>query len=495
MKKFFLFSSILFSSLLFVQCKNQSEKNDFTVPKLTKITGHVHNRNVQPNTREIRLKIPYLYVKNYHFEHDAFHIISPLCDDGKFNFEFMLAQSQNITLENYLEMLYLRPGDSLHVELDFSRPRTVQFSGTQSAVELNTDLFKFFYATGFRGKDYRGCDIPGCGADCSWDEVKELLNEQRKNFHKRRQDFLQQNRVHKDVEFLTKAMIELDYYSKLVEHLIYRKYTDWDCVDPQPLMDEMNLAVAKYFDTDLFSKSHYQFVAMYKALAEFIKPIRDTDFVEWTKAVGKTNEIRKAMLAREASRALREKDLERFEELSAHIGRGSFSNRLNHEHQVILEYLNDPEPMSAIILGSRSDFLSHSENVLQRIIEPNLGSVQMVLLGGYCCAIDYFQTLEFENANKDVNLTLFLHYQSPEDEKRFRQQIRERGMNEASFYFPTLEESQFVARKFRGLSNMGHGLLINRQGVVVDYGAHIGVEKNRQRKIDLLLEQDRLIKP
>jgi len=498
MKKILLFGLIGIFSLFLMQCKNRVEKtDDYSIPKRTEITGFIHHRDRQPKTQELRLRIPHLYNINYHWGFDAHHIISAITCDGRFRFVFELAQAQNITLENYVEMLWLKPGDSLHIELDFSRPRMVQFSGDKSAVARNNDLFKFFYTTGFRGKDYRGCRIPGCPDQCTWIEVRENLSNQRDFFRERRQNFLRQNRVNKDVEFLTSAMIDLDYYATLAKHLVGRWYSDWDyCADPQALMNEMNAVARTYFRKDMLSQSHFQFIKMYQELAEFIHPLRDRDFVEWANATAGTTEIREAMLAREAGRALREKNLERFEEISAQISDRGFRNRLNFEHQEILEYLKNPEPMSAIILGATRDFgaTQTTENVISRIIAPNLGNVQVILF--WCeraMVIDHFYTLKQEIANDDVSFIFSPGYVSLNRQEVIRQNFRERGMNEEHIFFPTREESIFVARKFRGLANTGHGLLINREGIVVDHGSHVGHERDRQRNINLLLRQDRLI--
>jgi len=49
---------IVFSSLFLVQCKPKSPKEDSIIMKsvsggLTKITGHIHNRSVYPNTKDV----------------------------------------------------------------------------------------------------------------------------------------------------------------------------------------------------------------------------------------------------------------------------------------------------------------------------------------------------------------------------------------------------------------------------------------------------------
>ena len=119
MKKFLFFGCVVFSGLLLIQCNNAPEKDNLSILKsassgFTKITGYIHNRDVYPNTKDITINVAHISG-----EDRVTQIKSPINDDGTFFFEIDLARPQDVTMQPYLDFLYLIPGDSLHIEVDF----------------------------------------------------------------------------------------------------------------------------------------------------------------------------------------------------------------------------------------------------------------------------------------------------------------------------------------------------------------------------------------
>ena len=78
------------------------------------ISGRVLNREVYPKEKEVKLVLPCMpYLETIY--------TSPIADDGTFSFRFSpYASTREVVLRNYAEHLYVHPGDSLHVEIDFS---------------------------------------------------------------------------------------------------------------------------------------------------------------------------------------------------------------------------------------------------------------------------------------------------------------------------------------------------------------------------------------
>jgi len=186
---------IVFSSLFLLQCNNLTEKDNFLTRKSTssgfaKITGYIHNRDVYPKTKDIIINVSHVSG-----EDRVTQIKTPINDDGTFYFEIDLARPQDVTMEPYLDFLYLIPGDSLHIEIDFKNFRDVRLSGGKS-VEINHDFYKYFDATGYRTShfSYHGVGTD-CEMNCSWAEIREKMDEERNEYRKRRQTFLQKTDV------------------------------------------------------------------------------------------------------------------------------------------------------------------------------------------------------------------------------------------------------------------------------------------------------------
>ena len=143
------FGLFVFSGLLFMQCKSEIGNSDEIIVEgissgFTTITGYIHNRDVYPDTKDITINISHISGRDR-----VTQIKSPINNDGTFSFEIDLACPQDATFEPYLDFLYLVPGDSLHIELNFSNLTDVRLSGGKS-VEINHDFFKYFDATGYR---------------------------------------------------------------------------------------------------------------------------------------------------------------------------------------------------------------------------------------------------------------------------------------------------------------------------------------------------------
>ena len=73
------------------------------------------------------------------------------------------------------------------------------------------------------------------------------------------------------------------------------------------------------------------------------------------------------------------------------------------------------------------------------------------------------------------------------------QMYRERGIDDKTVHFATSNEYVFWDVTFSPMS-IPYGILVNRKGVIVDYGWHVRPVNMLREKIDLLLEQDNLLK-
>jgi len=484
--------------LFLFQCKREAKKDNIeflkiTSDHLTKITGYIYNRDFYPNTKDLTI-----YLSHISGLDRVSQITTPINPDNTFCFEIDLSRAQDVTMPPYLDFLYLLPGDSLHIELDFKKLLNIRLSGGRS-VEINKDFYNYFNTTFYRNTDYRvGTQ---CEIDCTWDEIRKIYDDQRNLNYNRRKAFLQKNHVCNEVVWLTNAMIELDYYTQLMGSWARCKNAFYkEVVDQQTIMKELNEVAEKYFNSPLYSNSHFKFIASaYSPTARDFKQIsNDVNYADWAKGVAQTDTIRNFMLAARAGYALLSRNLEYFEELATHIDHEYLLDRLTKEYIFTKAKMENPEKISSYILGNPKDFfrnISLDKNFLAKAGDSNYGKVQVINIGAAWCApckpvLEQLVTLMKEYSDKDVCVSFIC---VSGDNKETRAMYREKGIDDSFIYFTTNEESTFLNKTFSPFG-LPYGILVNRKGVIVDYGTHVRPSENLREKINLLLGQDNLIK-
>ena len=497
-----IFGLIVFSGLGLIQCKSETEKDDDAIVKnvsegFTKITGYIHNREVYPDTKEITVNVSHISGQDR-----VSQIKTPIRDDGTFSFEIDLIHAQDVTMHPHLDFLYLIPGDSIHVEIDFKDFSNIRLSGGKS-VEINHDFFKYFDETGYRttGNSYKGVGTD-CEKNCSWAEIREKMDEERDYYRERRQAFLQKTRVSEEVMNLTEAMIELDYYNRFVGSF-WRRENSYgrETMNKAALMNELNEVIDKYFKPGFYSNAHFNFIASaYMPAAGFFQqPNTDINLAEWIKETAKTEIIKDFMLTVQAGNSLLRKDLDDFEQYSKLVSNEYLLERLMQEYRFTRTKMAYPEDISSYILGNSKDFTSSvsfkDSNVLAKRISPNKGKVQVINLAATWCppckeVLEQLALLRNEYADKDVSFAFIcLSPDTPETRKMYQ----EKGIDDTSVYFLSNEEYHFFLQTFAPVS-VPYGILVNRKGVIVDYGTHVRPQIKLREKINLLLKQDNLIK-
>ena len=480
--------------LLFTQCKEQNDSisidsSNLTNENIVKITGSILNRDIYPNTHEIQIKIPFLTGESY-------RLISPIEEDNTFFFEFELNKAQDITMLPYLDFLYLSPGDSLHLELDFKNLMDVKLYGNAKALEINHDFYLYFTQALYRDEFHVGTL---CEMNCTTKEIMTQLQEIKKIWYERRQEFLQKTKVCEEVVFLTEAMIELDYYKYVSRIMAIKSRLNQDHVSPEKFIEELNRETRKYFDSQWYSSSHFSFIEeAYTWTAYRISPpSSDIKYSEWAKEIVGDKTISDFMTAVQASNSLMNKDLESFEEQYSQIGHKYLLDRLITEYMITWRNMNNPEIASAYLTGKNnieSINMQTRENLFAKTISKNIGKVQVIDIWATWCpacitGLEGYKELIDEYAGKDVSFSFI----STSDEEYSNKILLSKGVPPEYNYCTTRDEVSFLFKTFL-LKAYPNGILVNKKGVIVDFGAHIYPNQELRKKIDLLLEQDKLIK-
>ena len=374
---------LVLAVLLFCQCGKSTNKDDLESDisfneasgKRVQITGMIHHRDIYPHTKEVKINIPQASGGR------CTQVITvPISDEGTFHFDFELAQPQDVRMETYLDFLYLKPGDSIHIELDFQDLTNAKLSGKPTnTAAINHQFCKYFESTFYRKSDYSiGTD---CSLNCSVEEIVDKLNEKRKDNHTQRNLFLQKNKVQDEVKTLTESMIDLDYYVELIQIMQTRGAKNKSIIDPKLLMEELNEQVAKHFGSGLYSDSHFDFIvsAYLLTLQENNDFETDEKTIDWIKRTIPNDTIKNFAFTTIASSALRMKDLDFFQDLYVEIDQEYLLERLMGEYQLIWFGMNNPEFISAGIMEKLNDFtfssLDETANPLTKFVEQKQGKL------------------------------------------------------------------------------------------------------------------------
>ena len=137
----------LFLLALLLGCNTrQEEKRSSASQGEVIITGKIKNRDFYPHLNELVLRLPF-------FQEGQTSYTASIADDNSFFFNFMLhAEMCEISIKPYMEHLYVQPGDSIHLEIDFKNMLHPVVTG--NGAELNAQITQFTQS-GFYMQDYR----------------------------------------------------------------------------------------------------------------------------------------------------------------------------------------------------------------------------------------------------------------------------------------------------------------------------------------------------
>ena len=140
-------SVFLLSLLVLCGCSTQQEQETSSAPQgEVIIAGQIKNRDFYPHIHEIVLQLPY-------FRKGKVTYTTDIAEDNSFYFSFMLhAEMCEVSIKPYMEHLYVQPGDSIHLEIDFKDMLHPIVTG--DGAELNAQMTQFTQG-GYYMQDYR----------------------------------------------------------------------------------------------------------------------------------------------------------------------------------------------------------------------------------------------------------------------------------------------------------------------------------------------------
>lgn len=169
------------------------------------ITGKVLNRSFYPQEKELTLIVPFFrdLGTQYH---------STIGEDGSFSFCFPVqARLREVSIRNYAEHLYVHPGDSLFVEIDFKDMFNPKVTG--DAEKLNQEILAFTESGYYYTKNY------SINQNNKEPEAFEIEVEKEYEIRRqRRQEYLEKYKPMPDVVLFTEELLKQDYYYALLDY-------------------------------------------------------------------------------------------------------------------------------------------------------------------------------------------------------------------------------------------------------------------------------------
>lgn len=171
------------------------------------ITGHIANRDVYPNTSEISIMLPF-------YDRVDSRQTSLIYDD-EFGFSVLPYASRTVSMAPFVDHMVICPGDSIHVDLDFAELGKVSFSGTGADNNVKMNEFHLKY--------YLSHYWPSVNKYNDAKSFKDGLTEHLESHLSRLEAFIQEKHPSKELEALCCKEIEADYYSNLIQGLLFFK--------------------------------------------------------------------------------------------------------------------------------------------------------------------------------------------------------------------------------------------------------------------------------
>ena len=134
---------------------------------------------------------------------------APIQKDGSFSFRFpIFAKIREISIRNYAEHLYVHPGDSVYVEIDFKDMFHPKVTG--DAEKLNQEILAFTENAYYYIQNY------SIGSNLNNNDFETELKREYNLRLERRQEYIQKYKPSEEVEFLKEELLKQDYYYALL---------------------------------------------------------------------------------------------------------------------------------------------------------------------------------------------------------------------------------------------------------------------------------------
>jgi len=442
------------------------------------ITGTILNREVYPDIKEVKLTIP-------GFEGDGTEITTAIDDSGRFTIKFYPKTKREVQLYPVEDILVIQPGDSLHVTKDFKDIGNTSFHGNRA--ELNQLISKF--RSKYLGRYPTDYKLP-------YSDFKNYCENEKNSNYQKLIEFQENNSCTDEFNNWAIKQIELDYCEALFhyprQHFVRSGIELTDSSEFFSFIRNLeekidnSIVMSSYFKT-AEQYMHYQIMTH----KEYRQKMANNDtivdlMIEDLFSSTKNNYLAQFSLRTFLNIALQSNKTDwidnNIELINSKIDDSFLKNNLREHYDRVTEFNNNPKRFSDALLNSGNDIElkngislkpNDEKNTVKELIKANPDKVIYVDFWATWCPpcihnMQYSKQLIAHFKDKDV-VFAFICINSNED--LWREKLKELKIDGQHLYCD-FETTRSIMERF-GFSGIPFYLLINREGVIVDFGYHL----------------------
>lgn len=449
------------------------------------IIGHIAHRDVYPGTIEISITLPF-------YDRVDSKQTSMIFDD-RFAFSLLPYAPRTISMKPFIDHLMICPGDSVHIELDFAELGKVGFSGEGSDNNVKLNHFHLHY--------YMPQDWPSANLYADAESYAEAAKEKLEYHMSRLEDFLNEVKPGNELERLCRKEIQADYYSELIQSLLFYKREGQDVSGYFRVRNAEPLFSNDCITSNLFELSQNINIWLLDTMDqdEALRLMQDySSLTRFIKKTTKNRMLRQMMTTYFYSLMLEANDTETFEDNFRYFNETVTYPllKLNTRDRYVIkkEFKENPRLLSDAILqadrpreGQATVKANEGLNLLRSVIEKAEEKVIYINIGVTWCPgtrheIPYL--LELADTLKGESLRIVNFY-------------LDKGSDGINPFHPMIETYHLTDLQRIGLDpilHTGRGIpfyiLIDKNGVIVDFGEHLrpSIEQTKEA-IERYLEE------
>lgn len=438
------------------------------------ITGKVVNREFYPQEKELTLVIPF-------FKGMENQYIAPLQEDGSFYFTFpVYARIREVSIRNYAEHLYVHPGDSLYVEIDFKDMFHPKVAG--DAEKLNRGILAFTESGYYYMRDY------GISHDSSVGDFEAELKKEYKMRLERRTEYLQKFKPSQDVVLFTEELLKQDYYCALLiyaaqcQHRTRKEFTRY-----RALLPEIN----RLYKTGILSARLFDvadWVEEYIPLGMILKNKAFPAIEDIMSEIGE-NELNQYLYAKVTANSLDANDTLAFStkrpQFDSIVKMPHLRGRIAQMYRQTGAFLQNPQSVSDNLLYGKYNGDSGNPvpipymDSMYRILEENRGKVIYIDFWATSCppCLAEMGPLKKLRAGYPTEDLAIYSICSGNDrgKKNWEKCLDKYSMRNCGIKciyaadYMGVENYRKIAKQWK-ITRLPHYVLINRKGQIIDYG-------------------------
>lgn len=447
--------------------------------KAAVITGHILKRDVYPETKEVSITIPF-------YDRVDSRQTSGIYED-EFAFSLLPYAPRTISMEPFIEHMVICPGDSIHVELDFSDLAKVMYSGSGADNNVKLNEFHMHYYLPKDWPRYAEFEIDSKGAMVSkYKDAKSFMEaiKEKREYHMSRLDaFIKERKPGKELEALCRKEIQADYYSEVIQSLLAYKRDGEDVKGYFKVKDAEKIFSPDCMPSNLFELSsniNYWLLNNMDPEKAAVMMADNSELMRFLKKSSKNKMLLQMLTSHFYNQMLEANDTESFEkhfkEFNETVTYPLLKLNTRDRYVVKKKYKENPRLLSEAILHAdrprEGQIASVKENkglqLLRSVISE--GNVVYIHIGATWCPgtrheIPY-QT-EMAEAYKDEAI-------------RFVNFYLDNGYDGTNPFATNIETYHLNDEQRLGLDPVFHTgrgipfyILIDKNGVIVDFGEHL----------------------